>query len=51
VRGKLTVPAGMSEDEAISAARSDGKVAAHLGDRPIRKTVFVPDRLLNVVVG
>jgi leucyl-tRNA synthetase len=51
VRGKLTVPAGLSEDEAIAAARADDKVATHLGDRPVRKTVFVPDRLLNVVVG
>jgi len=51
VRGKLTVPAGMSEGDAIVAARADDKVAAHLGDRPILKTVFVPDRLLNVVLG
>jgi leucyl-tRNA synthetase len=51
VRGKLTVPAGLSENDAIVAARADEKVAAHLGERPIRKTVFVPDRLLNVVVG
>jgi leucyl-tRNA synthetase len=51
VRGKLTVPAGMSEDEAILAARADAKVAAYLDGQTIRKTVFVPDRLLNVVCG
>jgi len=51
VRGKLTVPAGTTEADAMLAARADDKVAVHLGERPIRKTVFVPDRLLNVVVG
>ncbi len=51
VRGKLTVAAGMSEAEAMAAARSDGKVAAYLDGHKIRKTVFVPDRLLNVVLG
>jgi leucyl-tRNA synthetase len=51
VRGKLTVPAGMSEGDALVAARADDRVAVHLGERPILKTVFVPDRLLNVVVG
>jgi leucyl-tRNA synthetase len=51
VRGKLTVPAGVSEDQAIAAARADAKVAAYLDGQTIRKTVFVPDRLLNVVCG
>jgi leucyl-tRNA synthetase len=51
VRGKLTVPAGITEAEAMSAARADVKVAAHLDGRTIAKTVYVPDRLLNVVVG
>ena len=49
VRGKLTVPAGMSENEAIAAARADAKVAAYLDGRSIQKTVFVPDRLLSLV--
>jgi leucyl-tRNA synthetase len=51
VRGKLTVPAGMSEADAIDAARSDGKIAAYLNGHAIRKTVYVKDRVLNVVVG
>jgi leucyl-tRNA synthetase len=51
VRGKLTVPAGISEAEALAAARSDAKVAAHVDGRTIAKTVYVPDRLLNMVLG
>jgi leucyl-tRNA synthetase len=51
VRGKLTVAAGISLDEAINAARADARVAAYLNGHAILKTVFVPDRLLNVVLG
>jgi leucyl-tRNA synthetase len=51
VRGKLTVAAGMSEEDALAAARADAKVAAYLDGQTVRKIVYVPDRLLNVVVG
>jgi leucyl-tRNA synthetase len=50
VRGKLTVASGLSEIDAIAAARADSKIAAYLNGGPISKTVFVPDRLLNVVL-
>jgi leucyl-tRNA synthetase len=50
VRGKLTLASGLSELEVIAAARADSKIAAYLNGRGIRKTVFVPDRLLNVVL-
>ena len=49
VRGKLTLPAGLSEIDVIAAARADSKLSAYLNGRGIKKTVFVPDRLLNVV--
>jgi leucyl-tRNA synthetase len=50
VRGKSTVPPGLSEAEAIAAAAADAKVAGYL-DGSGAQDVFVPDRLLNVVVG
>ena len=34
---------------ALAAARADRNVAAHLDGKSVRKTVYVPDRLLNVV--
>ena len=51
VRGKLTVPAGLGQDAAMEAARGDRNVATHLAGKQVLKTVFVPDRLLNLVVG
>jgi leucyl-tRNA synthetase len=50
VRAKLPVAAGISLDEAIAAARADSKVAAYLNGGSIGRTVFVPDRLLNLVL-
>jgi leucyl-tRNA synthetase len=49
VRGKLTVPRGLTEEEALAAARADGHVASLLDGKTLRKTVYVPDRILNVV--
>jgi leucyl-tRNA synthetase len=49
VRGKLEVPRGLDEAAALAAARADRNVAAHLDGKSVRKTVYVPDRLLNVV--
>jgi leucyl-tRNA synthetase len=50
VRGKLTLPAGLSELDVLAAARADSRLAAYLNGRGIKKTVFVADRLLNVVI-
>jgi leucyl-tRNA synthetase len=45
------VPAGASEEEQTRIARESPKVAAHLDGRPIVKTVVVPGKLVNFVVG
>ena len=49
VRGRLTVHPGITQEEAVRLARSDPSVAKFLVSEP-RKTVFVPGRLLNLVV-
>ncbi len=50
VRGRLDVERGTSQEEALALARSDGHVAAWLEGRELARSVFVPDRLLNLVV-
>jgi leucyl-tRNA synthetase len=50
VRGKLDLPTGTPEADVLSAARADGRIAAYLDGKPVRKIVFVPDRLMNVVI-
>ena len=50
LRGRVDVPAGTGRDEAEAAARGNPNVARHLEGKTTRKVVFVPDRLLNIVV-
>ncbi|HEX4441328.1 MAG TPA: leucine--tRNA ligase [Thermoanaerobaculia bacterium] len=50
VRGKLSVARGASESEAMARAREDERIRSWFEGREITRTVFVPDRLLNVVV-
>jgi len=50
VRDRLTVPAGIAEDEAKRLALASPKVQAQLDGKRIRQTVYVPGRLVNVVV-
>ncbi len=49
VRGKVTVAAGAEQPVVEAAARLD--VASYLDGASVRKVIFVPDRLINFVVG
>lgn len=51
VRGKVTVAADASEDNVLSAAKADENVSRHLEAVSIRKVIYVPGKLLNLVVG
>ncbi|HLY94573.1 MAG TPA: leucine--tRNA ligase [Gaiellaceae bacterium] len=51
VRDRLTVAAGLSEDELVELAKSSERVQAHIDGAQIRKTFVVPDKLVNIVVG
>jgi leucyl-tRNA synthetase len=50
VRGKLKVAAGTGEEEAVKLALTDATVVLHTNGKRIVKRVFVPERLLNLVV-
>ncbi len=50
LRGKVSVERGTGEAEVLDRARSEPRVEAHLKGKTLAKTIFVPDRLLNIVV-
>jgi leucyl-tRNA synthetase len=54
VNGKLRAtvegPAGMDQDAAETAARSDENVARYLDSGTLKRVIYVPNRLLNFVV-
>lgn len=51
IRDKLTVPIGIDKEEAIALALNSEKVAVQLHGKKRIKEIFVPDKLLNIVVG
>ena len=51
LRGRIAAPAGASEAQAEALAREHENVARHLQGKAVRKKIFVPDKLLNLVVG
>ncbi len=51
VRGKVEVSPNASEDEAVAAAREQDNVNKFLADKTLRKIIYVPEKILNFVVG
>ena len=50
LRGKVKVPVGTSGDEVEKLAKADPVIAPHLAGKSIVKRIFVPNKLLNLVV-
>jgi leucyl-tRNA synthetase len=50
VRARIRLPAGTPEAEAVARARAEPAVRKFLDGNEIRKVVFVPDRLVNLVI-
>ena len=50
VRGRVTVSRGATEARVVELALQDEAVKKFVDGKAVRKTVYVPDRLLNLVV-
>jgi leucyl-tRNA synthetase len=50
LRGRVTVPSGADEGTVREAALADANVQRFMEGRPVRKFVYVPGKLANVVV-
>ena len=50
VRAKLVVPANISKDDAIAAAKADEVVAKLVEGKTICKEIYVPGKLVNIAV-
>ncbi len=51
LRDRLQVPASIAEAELVELARASERVRTHLDGGEIRKTIVVPGKLVNFVVG
>jgi leucyl-tRNA synthetase len=50
LRGRVTVPVGAAEDQVREAALADVNVQKFVEGKPVRKFVYVPGKLANLVI-
>jgi leucyl-tRNA synthetase len=50
LRDRVAVPAAIPEEEARKLALESEKVRAHIGHQNVRRVVYVPGRLVNIVL-
>ena len=50
LRGRVTIAADADEDVAVAAALAEPNVVAHVGGRQLRKQLYVPGRMITLVV-
>ncbi|MGB5695707.1 MAG: leucine--tRNA ligase [Polyangiales bacterium] len=50
VRGRITLPKEATEDQALAAAREAPSLTTYLEGKPLRKTIWVPGKILNLIV-
>ncbi len=48
-RGQTTVPKSATEEDVLALARQEPRVSAQIDGKTIRKVIFVPGKILNIV--
>ncbi|MDD5688395.1 MAG: leucine--tRNA ligase [Elusimicrobia bacterium] len=51
LRGQVNVTTETSEKEIIEIAKSNEKIKKYISDRQIIKTIYVPKKILNILIG
>ncbi len=51
LRGDVEAERGAVQDDVLELAKASERIAKHLEGKTVRRVIFVPDRLLNIVVG
>ena len=50
MRARVTIPADATQEIAVQAALADANVQKFVEGKPIRKAIYVPGKLVNIVV-
>lgn len=48
-RSRMTIPVDMPKDDVIAAAKQDAKIAELIDGKTIKKEIYVPGKLVNIV--
>jgi leucyl-tRNA synthetase len=51
VRGRITLSKQAPQDLAVASALQDASVQRFIGERPVKKIIYVPGKILNIIVG
>lgn len=51
VRGKMEVPTSATKEDIVQRAREEVNVARYLEGAKVRKEIYIPDKVLNLVLG
>ncbi|MGN0533667.1 MAG: leucine--tRNA ligase [Eubacterium sp.] len=49
VRSRITVPTDITKEEAIALAKADERIASEIAGKEIKKEIYVPGKLVNIV--
>ncbi|MGN1202421.1 MAG: class I tRNA ligase family protein, partial [Eubacterium sp.] len=49
VRSRITVPVDISKEDVLALAKADEKIAAAIEGKTIKKEIYVPGKLVNIV--
>ena len=47
---KLQMPKDCSEEDALAAARENSNISTYLDGGTLRKVIYVPGRILNLII-
>ena len=50
LRAQLELPSGTEKEAVLQAAKDNDKVRAHLSENEIKKSIYVPGKLVNLVI-
>jgi leucyl-tRNA synthetase len=50
IRSKMTVAPGMTQEQVQELALADVNVQKFMENKPVRKVIFVQDKLINIIV-
>ena len=49
IRAKINIAAGLSQDEVLEIAKAEPNVQKFIEGKQIRKVIFIPDKLINLI--
>ena len=50
MRSRISIPANATEEQVFTIAKNDDNVARHLADKKLKRSIYVPGRIVNFVV-